>query len=115
MRAAPADQKRFFQGATVSLTPYIRRGRMKLFEGDRELIPGVRAMTGYGHTPGHTMYVVESRGEKLLLWGDIVHVAAVQFPNPSVAIAYDVIPEEAKHTREIGVCRCGKERLFDRG
>jgi glyoxylase-like metal-dependent hydrolase (beta-lactamase superfamily II) len=74
---------------------------LKLFEEDRELIPGVRAMTGYGHTPGHTMYVVESRGEKLILWGDIVHVAAVQFPNPSVTISYDVIPEEAEHTREL--------------
>jgi glyoxylase-like metal-dependent hydrolase (beta-lactamase superfamily II) len=72
-----------------------------MFEGDTDLIPGVRAQSAYGHTPGHTMYVVESRGEKLVLWGDIVHVAAVQFPDPSVTIAYDVNPAEAAHTRAL--------------
>jgi hypothetical protein len=40
--------------------------------------------------PGHRMFEVESRGETLLLWGDIVHVAAVQFADPTVMIAYDV-------------------------
>jgi len=39
-----------------------------------------------GHTPRHTIYVVESKGERLVLWGDLMHVAAVQFPGPSVTI-----------------------------
>jgi glyoxylase-like metal-dependent hydrolase (beta-lactamase superfamily II) len=101
MRAAPAEAKRFFDGAKVSVTPYMQAGKVKMFEGDTDLIPGVRAQSAYGHTPGHTMYVVESRGEKLVLWGDIVHVAAVQFPDPSVTIAYDVHPAEAAHTRAL--------------
>jgi glyoxylase-like metal-dependent hydrolase (beta-lactamase superfamily II) len=101
MRAASAEAKRFFDGAKVSVTPYMQAGKVKMFEGDTDLIPGVRAQSAYGHTPGHTMYVVESRGEKLVLWGDIVHVAAVQFPDPSVTIAYDVNPAEAEHTREL--------------
>ncbi|MDR6413227.1 UNVERIFIED_ORG: hypothetical protein ABIC62_006659 [Burkholderia sp. 1595] len=50
------------------------------------------------------MYEVESRGEKLLLWGDIVHVAAVQFADPGVTIGYDVDPTEAEreHWRVFG-------------
>lgn len=36
------------------------------------------------------MYLVESKGQKLLIWGDVVHVAAVQFEDPSVTIGYDV-------------------------
>ena len=79
----------------------MQAGKVKMLEGDTDLIPGVRAQSAYGHTPGHTMYVVESRGEKLVLWGDIVHVAAVQFPDPSVTILYDVNPAEAEHTREL--------------
>jgi glyoxylase-like metal-dependent hydrolase (beta-lactamase superfamily II) len=43
-----------------------------------------------GHTAGHTIYVVESKGEKLILWGDLMHVAAVQFPDPAVTIQYDM-------------------------
>jgi glyoxylase-like metal-dependent hydrolase (beta-lactamase superfamily II) len=101
MRAAPAEAKRFFQGAKVSLTPYVQAGKLIVFEGNTDLTPGVRAQTAYGHTPGHTMYVVESRGEQLLLWGDVVHVAAVQFEDPSVTIGYDVDAPEVEHVREL--------------
>ncbi len=101
MRAAPAEAKRFFQAAIASITPYMRAGRLAVFEGDTDLVPGVRAQTAYGHTPGHTMYVVESRGEKVVLWGDVVHVAAVQFKDPSVTIQYDGDASEAERVHEL--------------
>jgi glyoxylase-like metal-dependent hydrolase (beta-lactamase superfamily II) len=46
-------------------------------------------VNAFGHTPGHTMYLVTSQNESLLLWGDLMHVAAAQFPNPSVTINFD--------------------------
>ncbi len=33
--------------------------------------------------------MVESKGEKLVLWGDLIHVGVVQMPNPDIAIQYD--------------------------
>ena len=99
-RIAPEDAKRFFQAATVSITPYMQAGKLLPFEGDTELVPGVSSQTAYGHTPGHTMYMVESKGEKLLLWGDVVHVAAVQFDDPTVTIQYDVNPSQAEQVHE---------------
>jgi glyoxylase-like metal-dependent hydrolase (beta-lactamase superfamily II) len=96
MQAAPADAKRFFEAAAVSLTPCMRAGKLVVFEGDTDLAPGIRAQAAYGHTPGHTMYLVESKNQKALLWGDIVHVAAVQFEHPSVTIGYDVDAAEAE-------------------
>jgi glyoxylase-like metal-dependent hydrolase (beta-lactamase superfamily II) len=60
-----------------------------VFDGDTDLVPGIRAQAACGHTAGHSMYLVESKNEKLLLWGDIVHVAAVQFEHPSVIIGYE--------------------------
>lgn len=96
MRDAPAAAKRFFEAAVISLSPYMATGKLTTFEGHANLIPGIRAQPAYGHTPGHTMYEVESKGEKLLLWGDIVHVAAVQFADPSVTIGYDVNRAEAE-------------------
>ncbi|WP_338691150.1 MBL fold metallo-hydrolase [Bradyrhizobium sp. 26S5] len=101
MRAAPEEAKRFFQAATISITPYQRAGKLIVFEGNTALVAGVRAQTAYGHTPGHTMYMVESGGEKLLLWGDVVHVAAIQFEDPTVTIRYDVNPSEAEHVHEL--------------
>jgi hypothetical protein len=48
------------------------------------------------------MYMVESKGQRLLLWGDIVHVAAVQFDSPAVTIGYDVdvADAEREHWRQ---------------
>jgi glyoxylase-like metal-dependent hydrolase (beta-lactamase superfamily II) len=89
MNAAPADAKGFFQGAMLSANPYATAGQLKTFSGDTELVPGIRARPSYGHTPGHTVYVVESKGRKLVLWGDLMHVAAVQFEDPSVTIQFD--------------------------
>lgn len=89
MAAAPAEAKRFFEGAMLTTKPYVDAGRLQVFEGATELVPGVRSVSTYGHTPGHSIYTVESKGEKLVLWGDLMHVAAVQFEDPSVVIQFD--------------------------
>jgi glyoxylase-like metal-dependent hydrolase (beta-lactamase superfamily II) len=89
LEQAPADSKGFFQGAIGSLSPYSAAGHLKPFNGGTELTPGIRANAGYGHTPGHVTYTIESKGKKLLLIGDLVHVAAVQFDHPEVTIGFD--------------------------
>jgi glyoxylase-like metal-dependent hydrolase (beta-lactamase superfamily II) len=38
---------------------------------------------------GHTMVRLSSGPGELLLWGDIVHNAALQFPEPDRAISFD--------------------------
>jgi glyoxylase-like metal-dependent hydrolase (beta-lactamase superfamily II) len=81
--AAPADMKDLFKGAMASIKPYADAGRFKPFSGATELVPGISAIPAYGHTPGHTIYAVESEGQKLVVWGDMMHVAEVQFPQPS--------------------------------
>lgn len=89
MDKAPADKKGFFQGAMASVNPYVQAGKFKAIEADGELVPGVSAVAEHGHTPGHTIYVIESRGQKLALIGDLIHVAAVQMDNPQVTIGFD--------------------------
>ena len=86
---APAASKGFFEGAMASLQPYIKAGHFLTFDGNTQLTPGIRAVAMPGHTPGHTAYMIESQGQKLLVWGDVVHVAAVQFADPAVTIAFD--------------------------
>jgi glyoxylase-like metal-dependent hydrolase (beta-lactamase superfamily II) len=77
-------------------------GRFKPFEGSPagvEIVPGVKAFPAYGHTPGHSNYVAESQGQKMMFWGDLMHVAAVQFPDPSVTIQFDSDPKAAAPER----------------
>ena len=100
--AAPKDAKPYFEGAQSSAAPYIKAGRWKTFDGDAEFAPGVRALSygrAPGHTPGHAGYMIESGGRKLLVWGDVVHSAAVQFARPEVTMGFDVSPAEARTTR----------------
>lgn len=99
MNAAPEQMKAFFQGAMVSVKPYADAGQLKVFDGSTELVPGVRAIAAHGHTPGHTTYAVESKGEKLILWGDLMHVAAVQFDDPAVTIQFDTDSSAAAKQR----------------
>ncbi|RUX49118.1 MAG: MBL fold metallo-hydrolase [Mesorhizobium sp.] len=108
LRAAPAEARRFFEAAVASITPYMRAGKLAVFEGDTDLVPGVRAQAAYGHTPGHTMYVVESGCEKVVLWGDVVHVAAVQFKDPSVTIGYDGDASEAENVHRLAFADAAK-------
>lgn len=86
---APEANKGFFQGAQASVNPYVSAGKYKPFEGNTDLVTGIKAVVTRGHTPGHAVYVVESKGQKMVVMGDLMHVAAVQFAQPSVAIAFD--------------------------
>jgi glyoxylase-like metal-dependent hydrolase (beta-lactamase superfamily II) len=100
MDAAPKDRKDGYLGAMNSLNPYVAAGKFKPFDGDIELVPGIRAVATPGHTAGHTVYAVKSKGETLLLWGDLMHVAAVQFPDPAVTIAFDTDSVKAAAARK---------------
>jgi glyoxylase-like metal-dependent hydrolase (beta-lactamase superfamily II) len=90
--AAAKEAGEDFDHAAQALQPYLMAGRFKPFSSDAALLPGIRPLATPGHTPGHTVYVVESKGRTLLVWGDVMHVAAVQFPDPSVTDNYDADP-----------------------
>lgn len=67
--------------------------------GTEQLLPGVCSVAAYGHTPGHTGYMLESDGEKIFIWGDLTHAMAIQMPYPEVAVRYDVDPKQAVESR----------------
>jgi glyoxylase-like metal-dependent hydrolase (beta-lactamase superfamily II) len=99
MEAAPKDRRDAFENAMKAMEPYVAARKYRPFKGDVELVPGVRSVAAPGHTPGHTLYMVESKGEKLLLWGDLMHVAAAQFPDPGVTIGFDTDSAAATEQR----------------
>jgi len=100
MEAAPKDAKQFFEAAMAALNPYIAANKFKPFDGNTDLTPGIKAVATHGHTPGHTIYVVESQGQRLDLWGDLMHVAAVQFSQPAVTIRFDTNAKAAAAQRK---------------
>jgi glyoxylase-like metal-dependent hydrolase (beta-lactamase superfamily II) len=88
--------------AAATTGPY--RARMRTVK-DGEGLPGVSAVLLPGHTPGHTGWLIHSGRDSVLIWGDLVHLAAVQVPCPDAALVFDVDPQAARETRR---------RMFDR-
>ncbi|MDR3115297.1 MAG: MBL fold metallo-hydrolase [Treponema sp.] len=89
--------------AAAALAPYGSRVRTflpKPLGAGEELLPGIRAIAAFGHTPGHTLYQVESKGQKLLIWGDLMHVQDIQFPLPALSVSYDTDPQAAGAIRK---------------
>lgn len=111
-RGTEREKKLFFQQAREQTAPY--RDRMRLFRSG-EVLPGVTAIPAHGHTPGHTTYLFESRGERLLIWGDTVHIPEVQVPRPEVTVVVDSDPTAAAASRRRIFDMAASERLLVTG
>ncbi|CAB3770950.1 beta-lactamase [Burkholderia sp. MSh2] len=90
------------------------RDRLRLFD-DGQVLPGIRALPLPGHTDGHTGYVVESRDQGLLVWGDVVHFPHIQIQRPEVSIAFDHDASLAVATRSRILDRVSSDGLLIAG
>ncbi|GLC92756.1 MBL fold metallo-hydrolase [Cupriavidus sp. TA19] len=97
--AAKGQRHNFAQSEAV-FAPYLRAGKVKKFESGEVLFPGIRALGRPGHTPGHTFFEISSEGQRMQLWGDTIHAQHVQFPEPGVAIDFDVDSAAAVRMRK---------------
>ncbi len=110
--AAPAAMKSTFQGAMTSLQPYIDAGRFVPIKQEGEVMPGIRAWSTLGHTAGHTSYVIESQGQRLVVLGDLIHVASVQLDEPGITVSFDSDVKAAAATRARVFAQLAKERTL---
>ncbi len=72
---------------------------------DTEVAPGVRSLSAFGHTPGHTAFHVASGSDQLMVVGDIANLPALFVTNPTWQAVFDADPATATATRL---------KLFDR-
>lgn len=81
------------------------------FAPNQVILPGITATTLPGHTAGHSGFLLESQGNQMLFWGDIMHFAEVQFAEPGIAVSYDQDPERAVATRQALLNRLYEEHI----
>ncbi|MEJ6000413.1 MBL fold metallo-hydrolase [Paucibacter soli] len=81
-QVAAAKGNKTAQAIVAKLAPYIAAKRYQPFDGDTRFSPELRAVARYGHTEGHSFYIIESRGQRLQFWGDFVVNDKVQFELP---------------------------------
>jgi len=110
---APAGVQPFFHMARAAAKPYA--DRLSRFGKEAEIIPGIRVLAAPGHTPGHSMVEVTSGTDRLLIWGDIVHAASLQFAKPDWAINFDVDQQAAIASRKRVLDQVAADRVLIAG
>lgn len=53
---------------------------------------GIKAIPAYGHTPGQNAIIID---DKIVFWGDLLHLYDIQIPKPKIAIKFDIDQNEA--------------------
>jgi glyoxylase-like metal-dependent hydrolase (beta-lactamase superfamily II) len=96
--SVPEAGRRGFEVAKRCLAPY--RSKLRLVKDGESVLPSVSALHLPGHTPGHTGWLLSSGAEALLIWGDVVHMPAIQFPRPEAGMQFDVDVETARASRK---------------
>jgi glyoxylase-like metal-dependent hydrolase (beta-lactamase superfamily II) len=75
------------------------------YEGDKEVVPGVRAVATNGHTPGHTCYHLGSGAQQLIVLGDVTNIPALFVRNPGWHAVFD---------SDAAMAEANRRKMFDR-
>jgi glyoxylase-like metal-dependent hydrolase (beta-lactamase superfamily II) len=79
-------------------------GKTRFLKAGDDVVPGIRSLEAYGHTPGHLAYHIESDGKRMLFWGDCAHHQVASLARPDWHCSFDVDKEKGAATRQ---------RMFD--
>jgi len=71
------------------MEPYRSAKAYLPFSPGEDLGDGIKALSAFGHTPGHTVYSFSSKGNELWCIGDLIHFGAIQFSHPSAGMVFD--------------------------
>ena len=98
MAAAPAGQKGAFENARRTFSA-MGPDMLGQFAAGAEVVPGIRSVAAYGHTPGHTLFEVTSAGQSFFYLADLTNVPSLFARNPDWAVTFDMDAEAARKVR----------------
>ena len=85
--------------------------RIKQYEWDKEIAPGLTAVGAPGHTPGHTAFVLASGDKKLFIQSDTTNTPVLFATNPEWQVQFDMNGPEAVETRRKVYDMLASERM----
>ncbi|MDO5630678.1 MAG: MBL fold metallo-hydrolase [Paracoccus sp. (in: a-proteobacteria)] len=94
---------------TAKVAPLIDAAR-QIGDGE-EILPGITAEGAYGHTPGHTTYLLDSAGQRLLITGDSFNHYVYSVQRPDWHVRFDLDKDAGAATRQRVLARLADERL----
>ena len=99
MRQTPENRRGLFMLIRDVLQVLERNELLVFFMPGDVVSSGVTSVALYGHTPGHTGYMLASKDKKFFFVGDLLHGAALQMPRPDITVDFDVDQTMAKEIR----------------
>ncbi len=73
--------------------------KMTFLDDGGEVTSGITAMAAHGHTPGHTVYHLESNGQRLVLTADLANHYVWSFARPEWPFSFDMDAAAATASR----------------
>ncbi|MFC3126716.1 MBL fold metallo-hydrolase [Pseudoroseomonas globiformis] len=107
-RAAEA-MKPAFANVRKRVGPY--RERLRQIDGAAQLATGIQAVPSYGHTPGHTSYLLSDGDDRLMVLGDVTNRPELNLANPGWHLVFDMDPTQAEASRREILDRAASERI----
>jgi glyoxylase-like metal-dependent hydrolase (beta-lactamase superfamily II) len=106
---SPEGQRGNFANTARRFAPY--QGRIRQIADGAEVVPGIRAMAAYGHTPGHTIYHLADGGEQMIFLADVTNRPELMAPKPEWQIVFDFDGDMAAATRRRVLDRVATDRM----
>jgi glyoxylase-like metal-dependent hydrolase (beta-lactamase superfamily II) len=81
-----------------SIDPILAAGLEQFIDADFRLTDEISLIATPGHTPGHVSVLIESRGERAVITGDLMH-SPIQIAIPATEARFDMDKPQAARTR----------------
>ena len=94
-----------------AVQPVVDAGLVDLIEPDHVICPELTLRPTPGHTPGHVSIVIESKGERAIVTGDMMH-NPIQLERPGDLTRFDMDKEMAAQTRKAFVDDLANSDVF---
>jgi glyoxylase-like metal-dependent hydrolase (beta-lactamase superfamily II) len=81
-----------------AVAPVVDAGLVDLIEPDHSICPEITLRPTPGHTPGHVSILIESKGQRAIVTGDMMH-HPIQFERPADFVRFDMDQAQGSRTR----------------
>jgi glyoxylase-like metal-dependent hydrolase (beta-lactamase superfamily II) len=98
MNALPEGQRGGFM-AVRRVFAGMPLGRVQMFTPGMDVLPGIASVPAFGHTPGHTLFRVESLGQRFMYLADLTNIPELFARQPDWAVQFDMNADQARDTR----------------
>lgn len=110
---APMDKYRAWLGVKLGRPPAMKGAFMGVrralgnlggdqlvkFESGSVVAPGITSVAAFGHTPGHTLFRMDSEGQSFAYVADITNVPSLFAHAPDWSVLFDMNPAMARMSR----------------